>query len=590
MRVYEVSAAAVRRPYVLAGANLAPGFIRQALLAMRARLMPLALLMALLMPGTVGHDPWKQDEAYSFGLILSMLETGDWVVPTLAGQPFMEKPPLFYISAAVTATLLSPWLPLHDGARLAATLWIAFGLLMTGLAARRLYGQGVAVRAMLYLVGSIGLLQHAHEMITDTALFAGFALAIYGLTFARVSAARAGSCIGTGVGIGFLSKGLVEPAMVGLACGLLPLASAKWRISTYASTLAIAALFALPWITIWPIALFTSDRQAFDTWFWVNNFGRFTGTAHLGANAEPLYYLRVLPWFTFPAGVIAVASIARAWRSGTLSDLRAMVPFAVVAGMLVVLIAASTVRSLYAMPLLIPLAIFASRERLPEARWIAIASAVFAASFALLAAGLWVVYFYAVAQGRPPAIDVLLRWLPADFEVRIQPANVAVALAVTGIWLTCWIAAKGADRHLYRWVAGLAMVWGTAMSLHLPWLDHAKSFRQPFAEMATFIVPGECVLESGLGEPQRGMLHYVAGLVASDLARDDGECRYLIVQTNHGEHLMNVPWPGWQRRWGGGRPGEYQEAFTLFERDDIDPWPIQLYASRDDTVFGVATE
>ena len=43
MRVYEVSAAAVRRPYVLAGANLAPGFIRQALLAMRARLIPLAL-------------------------------------------------------------------------------------------------------------------------------------------------------------------------------------------------------------------------------------------------------------------------------------------------------------------------------------------------------------------------------------------------------------------------------------------------------------------------------------------------------------------------------------------------------------------
>ena len=78
------------------------------------------------------------------------------------------------------------------------------------------------------------------------------------------------------------------------------------------------------------------------------------------------------------------------------------------------------------------------------------------------------------------------------------------------------------------------------------------------------------------------MLHYVAGMVASDLAHDDGQCRYLIVQTNHGEHLINVPWPGWQRKWWGGRPGEYREAFTLFERDDADPWLMRFYAAWDD--------
>src|SRR5438309_5020008 len=54
-----------------------------------------ALIVTYLLPGVVGHDPWKQDEAYTFGIVLHMLESGDWVVPTLAGQPFMEKPPLF---------------------------------------------------------------------------------------------------------------------------------------------------------------------------------------------------------------------------------------------------------------------------------------------------------------------------------------------------------------------------------------------------------------------------------------------------------------------------------------------------------------
>ena len=34
----------------------------------------------------VGHDPWKPDEAYSFGLVLDQLERGDWVVPMLAGE------------------------------------------------------------------------------------------------------------------------------------------------------------------------------------------------------------------------------------------------------------------------------------------------------------------------------------------------------------------------------------------------------------------------------------------------------------------------------------------------------------------------
>ena len=41
--------------------------------------------------GLIGHDPWKPDEAYSFGLIYSMLQGEHWLVPTLAGDPFMEK-------------------------------------------------------------------------------------------------------------------------------------------------------------------------------------------------------------------------------------------------------------------------------------------------------------------------------------------------------------------------------------------------------------------------------------------------------------------------------------------------------------------
>src|SRR5260363_31123 len=59
--------------------------------------------------------------------------SGDWGIPVNAGQPFMEKPPLYAWVAAGFARLFSPWLPLHDGARLASAF---FSALTLGFAAR----------------------------------------------------------------------------------------------------------------------------------------------------------------------------------------------------------------------------------------------------------------------------------------------------------------------------------------------------------------------------------------------------------------------------------------------------------------------
>ena len=56
----------------------------------------LALLAAWVLLGLAGHDPWKPDEAYTFGLVYHISETGEWLVPTLAGEPFVEEPPLFF--------------------------------------------------------------------------------------------------------------------------------------------------------------------------------------------------------------------------------------------------------------------------------------------------------------------------------------------------------------------------------------------------------------------------------------------------------------------------------------------------------------
>ena len=48
----------------------------------------LLVCLAWLLPGLVGHDPWKTDEALAMGAVSGMLRSGDWAVPFIAGEPY----------------------------------------------------------------------------------------------------------------------------------------------------------------------------------------------------------------------------------------------------------------------------------------------------------------------------------------------------------------------------------------------------------------------------------------------------------------------------------------------------------------------
>lgn len=133
-----------------------------------------------LLPGLVGHEPWKPDEAYTFGLIRHIAQTGDWIVPTLAGEPFMEKPPLYFIVASFFLRLFSPLLGEPDAARLTTGLFILITCYAIALTSRELFGRGAGRWAVLILFACVGFPIRAHQMITDTALLAGGAIGIYG--------------------------------------------------------------------------------------------------------------------------------------------------------------------------------------------------------------------------------------------------------------------------------------------------------------------------------------------------------------------------------------------------------------------------
>ena len=501
-------------------------------------LASIALLAAWTALGLIGHDPWKPDEAYTFGLVYHILEHGDWLVPTLAGEPFVEKPPLFYWTAALFANALRDLLPLHDAARLAAAFYVLLTLAFTYLTAKDWCQSPLA--ASLVLAGCVGYLQHAHQLITDNALLAGIALGLYG--FARTS----GLVVGTGAGIAFLSKGLLGPGMLALIAILLPLFR-EWRTAAYARSFLTALLAFLPWALIWPLLLYRQSPALFDEWFWVNNVGRFTGEAGLGGVLDHAHYAKALVWFGLPAWPLALWAL---WRDRLASPLVQLATVAFVV-MLAVLSAASSARTLYGLPLLVPLALLAAVGLESVPGWLARPLDVLAVALAaILGFVLWLGWAAFLGGWTPAFVEAQA----PGFVPQFDPIATGAALAITTLWLYALRLSLPV-----RWLASLSLVWGLAMTLWLPWLDHAKSYRGVIADMQRARPKGECVSARNLTEPQRAMFHYFAGIEAG--RRD---CPLLLMHTPHAQ--APAPGQGWQLLWRGTRPGDSKEFFWLYER------------------------
>ena len=496
----------------------------------------LALLAAWVLLGLAGHDPWKPDEAYTFGLVYHIRETGEWLVPTLAGEPFVEKPPLFFWTAALLSYPFGWLMPLHDAARLASGFYVALTLWFTYLAAER------KIAAPLLLAACLGYLQHAHQLVTDNALLAGIAIGLYGL------GRRSGWILGTGAGIAFLSKGLLGPGLLALTAVAL-LAFRDWRDSW--RTWGVALLAFAPWALIWPWLLYQHSPALFHEWFWVNNFGRFTGAAGLGGVLDHAHYAKALVWFALPAWPLAAWTL---WRYRLASPV-VRLPAVAFAVTLVVLSASSSARTLYGLPLLVPVALLAAAGLETIPRWLEKPLDV----MAVWASGiggvvLWSGWIAFMAGRRSSFLEAQA----PGFVPHLQPFALIGALVITGLWIHSM---RLQPRLPVRWLAGVALVWGLAMTLWLPWLDYAKSYRGVIDAMQAVRTqkPG-CVATRNLTEPQRAMFHYHAGIRAPA----GPNCPWLLVHT--GTAQSPAPGEGWKLAWQGTRPGDTKEFFWLFRR------------------------
>lgn len=527
----------------------------------------IALALAYLLPGLIGHDPWKQDEAYIFGCVYHILQTGDWVVPTMAGEPFMEKPPLYYLVAAALAKLASPLLPFHDGARLASGLFVAITLLGVGWAARRSWGEGYGRGAVLLMLSCVGLLIHAHMMLTDLALLAGFTIALAGFVACNAALRWSGLLLGTGAGMAFLAKGIIGPGVIVAAALALPVFFREWRKRNYFLQLQWAALAALPWLTIWPIALYLRSPELFHSWFWDNNIGRFFGfsVAVLGAEAEQDFWWKTFPSFLFPLWLF-VALVFWKWRRAAWQQPAVQIGITLTIIMGTVLAVSASARSIYSLPMVTMLALVGAGAVHDIPRWIERALAF--VGIALGSAAIifiWLVWVYLVSVNHAPDWPWLGKWLPLDFVLPFSATSVTTAAMLTfGAVILVVMTWQNKARGLMVWGAALTISWGLLATLWLPWIDAAKSYRTMYQSML-LALPTEmsCMSSRGLNESERAMLDYVLGIKTHRVeSAPDTACDVLLVEG--AGPIPSLASDDMVKVWSGTRPGDTRERFNLF--------------------------
>ena len=516
--------------------------------------LTLILVLAWLLPGLFGHEPWKPDEAYNFGLIYHMMQNGSWLSLHLPDEHPFASPPLFYMTAAIFGKLFAPFISLPDALRIATGFYMGLSLVFIGLASRILYGKGSY--AVLILAGSIGLLGHAHQLVADSALFAGCSLAILGFCLYGENAVFGGALAGLGMSMGFLSKGFIAIAYFVPVLALLPLFK-PWRRLRYIAFLVSALVFLLP-SAVWPYFLQQDHPELYSSWL-KSSMSLSFGLRH-DAHASPFFYLGVLPWFAWPTLPLALASLWRERRR--LLDEGATLPLFMFLTMLAVLTVSATQREIYAMPMLLPLALLAAsgigslkRGTTSAFNWFGILT------FGLLAAVLWVGWV-AMMTGHPEYIAARIHHYHPHFSAQFGLFSFLSALGTTLLWA---ILASGKEhdgkRAVINWASGVAMVWMLLMTLWLPFLDSVKGYREMFHSMkASLPAHYGCIEGRHVGDAQRAMLDYYLGI---DLKRDK-TCRLVLIQTVSSNRRNPE---GLKLLWQGARAGDRHERYRLYARN-----------------------
>ena len=228
-----------------------------------------------------------------------MLERRDWITPTLGGQPWLEKPPLYYWQAMLAYSILGVT---DAAARIPSAIDAALLVIAVYLFFRR-FRSGVEIDAALITASCAGVVGYARAASMDMALAATFSIGMLAWWAWRESGKRLYLLLFYFcVALGMLAKGPVAPVLAAIVIVAFAAMTRELRIVARTLWLPGVLVFcavALPWY----VAVQLRNPQFFREFILQHNLARFS--SDLYHHRQPFWYylpvtaLALIPWIVF---------------------------------------------------------------------------------------------------------------------------------------------------------------------------------------------------------------------------------------------------------------------------------------------------
>ena len=551
-----------------------------------------ALCLLYILPGLLGRDPWKNDDAASFGIMWTMAHDtlSGWLTPNIVGLPTPEEGPLAFWLGALAIKCFGGLLGDVMAARIASicafllgatSIWYSAYLLGRRTEAQPLklafggqpnardYGRTLADAALLIYLGCWGLLINSHQTSAESLQVALLAFSLYRILryLEKPHWVRA-ITLGATLTALTLTRGL-WPALVlwlmTLPCLWLPgmqrLRGLLHLLLALTTTLALL----LGWRAI-------GDAGSIIGW-WAWNGDQLA----LPNGESAKFLLRYGIWFFWPAWPFAAWAVY-AWRRQRYA-LHIAFPLTCFVGLLGLNLVSAHPAESVLLPMLPPLVILAAfglptmkRSAINAVDWFAVMAVTAGAALIWLA---WIAHL----TGWPAQLAKNTLKLVPGFkpEFHLFAFLMAACASIGWIALIYWRISRQPS-VLWRAVVlssgGLVLCWLLLMTLFLPWADYRLSYAPVARQIAARLPKNTDCIVTNVSPAQRASFAYFGNLPFAPVPADKlPHCQILLLQDHvkmrdETEIAKEFRSKHWQLLWEGRRAADRDERFRLYRRSD----------------------
>ena len=554
--------------------RVSPALVTQKAVQRLPRWALLLFCAAYVLPGLFGRDPWKNEDIASFGQMWSLaLGQASWLHPNVGGVLPTSGGVLPYWLGGAFIKVLSPWVDPALAARLPFAVLLALILALTWYTTYHLartkaaqplplafggeaepadYARAVADGGVLALIATLGLLQLGHETTPELLQLTGSTLFLYGLAMAETRAVKARWAALLSLPVMAASGSPAVALMLGAAGSVICLLSRQAELRQYLRWVLVSMVLAM--------ALASGlSALGLSGWSW-----------RLSWPDTPGEVLRLLVWFTWPTLPLAVLTIWH-WRRQVTHRHIAVPLLTALVGLLASLSMGANERALLtALPSLAVLAAFAlpilQRSLGSAIDWFSVFF------FTVCGILIWLGYA-ALHTGAPARTAERITKLVPGTEAQFSWLALIVALIGTVLWLGLvrWRTARVSHalwKSLVLPAGGVALCWLLFMTLWLPILDQARSYRALIERMRPDVPADTMVCAPRATVALLTGLEYFGQYRVDGLAPTSGEgarhCEVLIVQLPGRAAIPEVK--GWQPRAKHNQRTRNSEQIVIYRR------------------------